>query len=57
MSQMQDSNHGLPGEYDEDDIEQQLLDGLSLSSPPSNHSGTHDTVSPVKLDHEDPPCT
>ncbi|GHO87954.1 HEPN domain-containing protein [Dictyobacter formicarum] len=53
MSQMQDSNHGLPGEHTEDDIEQQLLNGLSLSSPSSNYSGVHEAEFPVEADEED----
>jgi len=53
MSQMHDSDHGLPGEPTEDDIEQQLLNGLSLSSPSSNYSGVHEAASPVETDEED----
>lgn len=50
MSQMQNNNHGTPGEHNEDDIEQQLLYGLSSQSPSTNDSGVHDTISQAKPD-------
>ncbi|GCE05438.1 HEPN domain-containing protein [Dictyobacter aurantiacus] len=53
MSQMHDSDHGLPGEHNEEDIEQLLLHGLSLSSSSSNNSGIHEAESPVEVDDEE----
>jgi HEPN domain-containing protein len=42
MSQTQDNNHGVPGQSNEDDLEKQILEGLSLTSPSINPPGTHD---------------
>lgn len=46
MSQMQNSDHGMSGEHNEDDIEQQLLHGLSLH----NTSDIHEDLSQVEQD-------
>jgi HEPN domain-containing protein len=52
MSQIQDSDHGLSDDYNEKDIEQQLLHGLSLSETPLNTSDTHEDLSRLAQDEE-----
>ncbi|GCE27078.1 hypothetical protein KDA_25620 [Dictyobacter alpinus] len=50
MSQMQDNNHGTSDEYNEDDIEQQLLYGLTLQPSSVNNSDSYEAISQVEPD-------
>lgn len=52
MSQMQDSDHGMSGEHNEDDIEQQLLSGLSLRDLPMKASDIREDLSLIEQDDE-----
>ena len=42
MSQMQNNNHGVP-DWDDDDLEQQILAGPSPTPPAADRPDTHDT--------------
>jgi HEPN domain-containing protein len=53
MSQIQDNNHGPFDDHNEKDIEQQLLQGLSLNETPARTSDTRDALSRTVQDDEE----
>lgn len=52
MSQIQDNNHGLSDDHDEEEIKQVLLHGLSLSETPMSTADAREDVSRIAQDDE-----